>query len=351
MAAVEFNPVGPLNTPRLLHTATLLGNGKVLIAGSEGAQTSNRAELYDPLTRSFSATGDMKNRREGAAAIALSPTSTAKVLIVGGYDNTTGDLASAELYDPTTGVFWPTGSLSMPRSKPLATLLMDGQVLIAGGYTSKAERYDPVSGTFRSVGFMNVLRLGATNTLLPNGKVLIVGGDAGVFPPRFLASAEIYNPADNTFSSTGSLGTARRSATATLLPNGKVLITGGYDNTGNLASAELYDPISGQFQYAGDMLEARSEATANLLPNGQVLVVGGHGNVSDLYTAEVYDPFTESFSPGPSLITARQHATATLAIPTSGSWQVLIVGGLGAPSSAEIYTETADWNPKPQASF
>jgi len=173
-----------------------------------------------------------------------------KVLIAGGEGNLVGLLASGELYDPVAGTFTSTGSLATARYQHTATLLSSGKVLIAGGLIeyfetlASAEMYDPATGTFTGTGSLTTARFAHTATPLPSGEVLIAGGLAGPAISALLASAELYDPAAGTFTTTGSLATARGRHTETLLPNGKVLIVGGAGTSGTsyfyLASAELY---------------------------------------------------------------------------------------------------------------
>jgi len=243
-AAGTFTVTGSLTVARVGHTATLLPSGKVLIAGGDaggaylGAVLAS-TELYDPVAGTFTATGSMTAAREDHTATLLG---NGKVLIAAGEDYS-GVLASAELYDPAAGTFTVTGSLTVARVGHTATLLPSGKVLIAGGDgLGTAELYDPDSGTFAATGSMIVARSYHTATLLPSGKVLIAGGGSNFGE---IASAELYDPATGTFAATGSMIVARSYHTATLLPNGTVLIAGGWnDDSGGagetLASAELY---------------------------------------------------------------------------------------------------------------
>ena len=215
------------------------------------------------------------------------------------------------------GTVTPTGSLGMPREGHTATLLTNGEVLIAGGSAiqpgwpvwASAELYSSLAGTFRPIpGSMTAPRSGHTATLLPDGRVLIVGGDrsfGGATGASSQASAELYDPSTQAFTETGAMTTARTYHTATLLPDGRVLIAGGenFNEKGeqtSLGSAELYDPSTGKFTATGSMTAARSFFTATLLTSGKVLVSGYFNYDSPdsdvLEHAELYDPVTGAFS-------------------------------------------------------
>jgi Galactose oxidase, central domain len=304
-----FRPTGSLATARGFHTATLLDDGRVLITGGGPTAWNNTgalltsAELYDPTTGTFSPTGSMATPREGHTATLLAD---GRVLIVGGIDLNGHAVTSAELYDPTTGTFSPTGSMAAARGFHTATLLADGRVLIAGGAPAawisvfglaSAEIYNPTTGTFSATGSMTTARGFHTATLLADGRVLIAGGDSRVGGRD---SAELYDPTIGTFSPTGSMSPPRQYTTATLLLDGRVLFAGGggdYTNLNFLASAEIYDPTTGTFTSTGSMADARTYHTATLLPNGRVLVTGGYGALAPLASAEIYDPTTGTFSP------------------------------------------------------
>ncbi|HEY3912566.1 MAG TPA: kelch repeat-containing protein [Stellaceae bacterium] len=357
-------------------TATPLLNGKVLIAGGQtsgnrGAPVAARStELYDPATDRFAAGPPMNAIRTLATATLLP---NGRVLIAGGYafPNPVETVAGTELYDPGSNTFAAaaaTPAMNVARAAATATLLPDGKVLIAGGSNyvlgtglTSAELYDPYANTFTPAAFTPVMNAGrsfATATLLPNGKVLIAGG-VGSDPKDALPlkSTELYDSLTNSFApaaSTPTMHTPRMDATATLLPNGKVLIAGGNEaryitdpnSVRPLKTAELYDPATNTFaDTSSPMVAARFLATATLLPNGKVLIAGGvgeHGQVLD--STELYDPATDSFTASSPMRGARDGATAAV-LPDS---QVLIVGGQAtvtpvAPvhvlSSTDLYTE------------
>ncbi len=310
-ATGSFSRTGSLVTARAFDTATLLRDGRVLFVGGGPATWTHpgpnlaSAELYDPATGRFRATGLMAITRQAHTATRLRD---GRVLIVGGNDDGDHAVASAELYDPTTGRFSPTGSMTFARAFHTATLLADGRVLITGGSPSawswttpliaSAELYDPRTGTFTVTGSMISSRAWHTATLLAGGSVLVTGGtdNAGVE----LAATELFNPKTDMFTRAGSMAHARTYHAATLLADGRVLVAGGggdYTNREFLASAEIYDPTSGTFTTTGSMTEARTYQAANLLPDGRVLVTGGYGDLAPLASAEIYDPSTGVFRP------------------------------------------------------
>jgi hypothetical protein len=321
-SAQNFVPVSSLNTARQGHTATLLNNGMVLIAGGYGnSGVLSSAELYDPATGDSIPTGGLNVARELHTATLLN---NGMVLIAGGYDG--AYLASAELYDPAAGTFSLTGSLNIPRLYDTATLLNDGTVLIAGGgIAGNAELYNPATGVFTFTGSPTTYRYAHTATLLNNGMVLLAGGPS-------VPNAELYNPATGTFIPTGSLNSARQFHTATALNDGTVLITGGIEGglSGTfLASAELYNPATGSFTPTSSLNTPRFWHTATLLNTGLVLVAGGgespQQTTGTLASAELYDPTAGSFTPTGSLNVARLYHTATLL----NNGTVLVAGGGG----------------------
>jgi HYR domain/Putative Ig domain/Galactose oxidase, central domain len=332
-ASETWNATGTLNTARYRHTATLLPNGMVLVAG--GLNSSNNslasAELYDPVSGSWTTTGQLNIARTNHTATLL-PNGT--VLVAGGFSSINNGLASAELYDPAIGSWTLTGNLNTARFDHTATLLPDGKVLVAGVFsTVNAELYDPASGTWTATGSLNTEREGHTATLLSNGKVLVAAGFSGGTSP--LASAELYDPAIGSWALTGNLNTARFDHTATLLSSGKVLVAAGQDTSGNdFASVEVYDPASGIWTATGSLNTARFFHTATLLSDDRVLVAGGFNSGG---TAELYDPASGIWTATGSLITARAEHTATL-LPNG---EVLVAGGVdsnnNAIASAELF--------------
>jgi hypothetical protein len=297
-----------------------------------------------------------------------------RVLFVGGNNNTT-TFASAQIYDPATGKFSPTGSLIAGRMGHTATLLADGRVLIAGGSTfnyaampialamayqpgtggrntiqqktmtgpdmlASAELYDPNTGKFSATGSMATGRDSASATLLADGRVLIAGG--GNEGNAAVASAELYDPQTGTFSPTGSLLVGLYGQSATLLPDGRVLLFGGTDGNQPLNSVEAYDPKTGVFSAAGSAQGSGSLGASALLHDGRVLFVGGFdisaGKSGYLATCEIYDPATGKFSPTASMASARLAGSATTLL----DGRVLVAGGVGAGdpgnlTSAELY--------------
>ena len=274
-----FTATGSMTVARIAHSATLLANsklpnyGKVLVVG----YGDSIAELYDPTAGTFTATGSMVALRLGQTATLLQ---NGQVLIAG------GETATAELFNPSTGAFTATGSMTVSRSRHSATLLPDGRVLIAGGVlvagaccigpipfgpgVASTELYDPVSGTFTSTGSMSEGRFGHTATLLVDGTVLVTGTDK---------TAELFSPSTGTFSVVGELSTGfgatlTLGATATLRNDGTVLVAGGLNRVSR-GTAQLFAPESGGFVATGSLITARDGHTATLLVDGTVLITGG----------------------------------------------------------------------------
>ena len=341
-----FSMTGSLNTARSYATSTLLEDGTVLVAGGFSTSYSGplaSAELYEPGAGSFVAVGNLNVARAYHTATLLN---NGTVLVVGGQQDSFGDgLASAEIYSPMPGVFSATtGNPTTTRTYHTATLLNNGQVLIAGGYTgsnqNSVELYNPVSETFALTGSLTTARAMHTATLLNDGTVLMVGGQNNSFS-TVLTSAEIYNPTTGTFAPVGNLNIGSYGHTATLLNDGTVLIAGGFGSTyAPLSRAEIYNPATKTFSLTASLANARGISVGNLLNNGLALISGGFGSRGPMTSAELYDPKAGTFTPAGSLNTGRYSPCATLL--NNGS--VLVSGGVGADgnalASAEIYLPT-----------
>jgi hypothetical protein len=357
--AAQFARTGDMTAPRSQHTATLLQDGRVLITGGVAYERGYRgtvlasAEVYDPATGTFTVTGSMSTERRMHTATLLP---NGRVLIAGGYGQTLQE-GSAELYDPTTGRFSATGNLLNARGGHDAILLTNGTVLIVGGFDGRyplvpnAEIYDPANGVFTAVGPYlghTICDFCPPSVLLADGRVLF----------SLQTPAQLYDPRTATFSATGRTNGAE--SAATLLMNGRVLLSGG-EELGRSRSAEIYDPLTGTFVFTGDMTQRRVWHTLTLLPDGTVLTTGGETDectanscsfAGSAASAELYDPAKGAFAATGSMTASRETHTATLL----NDGRVLIVGGVGyggigvfygSASTAEIYTP-ATLIPPPQ---
>ncbi len=341
-----FTSTGALATSRAGHATTLLAHGKVLTFGGFNGGGPGRlasAELYDPATETWIATGSLNLGRTTATAALLG---NGLVLAAGGHDSASTSTASTELYNPATGLWAYTGSMTTARGNHTATLLANGKVLVVGGRNRtggydvfNAELYDPANGTWSNAGSLTTGRDTHTATLLLNGKVLVVGGAPDGAQFASLSSVELYNPATGTWTATGSLITARQGHTATLLPDGRVLVAAGFKEGYFMSSSEIYDPVTGLWTPTGSMGTARGVHTATLLPDGKVLAVGGNYNtliapgIVTQSSAEVYDAAAGTWAATSSLLAARTTHTASL-LP---SGQVLITGGFNVNANTWLF--------------
>jgi N-acetylneuraminic acid mutarotase len=301
-ATNRWTTTGTLVHPRYVHTATRIMGGRVLVAGGwNDVVAFGEAEVYDPSTNSWSAAASMVEARWAHTATLLQG---ARVLVAGGQRLISGGtqtLASTEVYHASSDTWSTSGSMATPRREHTATRLSDGRVLVTGGRNggttlASAEVYDPVSETWSPTGNMAAARSGHVVALLPDGRVLVAGGynNAG-----HLSSAELYNPVTGTWTTTGSMTAPRYwiGQSASLLPDGRVLVAGSSRN-GGLASADLYDPSTGTWSATGTMAEGRGVYASAPLMDGRVLVAGGRNAVSGrLRTAELYDPTTGTWDP------------------------------------------------------
>ncbi len=295
------------------HAAFLLNTGKVLLVGGGLGNATGKveAELYDPVSQTFAATGSMlEGRGFGLYGGAAAPLASGRLLVAGGfYANSSFypiSMDTAEIYSPVTGTFAATGKMTASRSGHTATLLTNRRVLIAGGRWTEqgaaataldtAELYDEDSGVFTLTGAMPEPRFNHTATVLVDGRVLLAGGFT--YPPTsWVARAAVYDPATGTFARTGVMVTPRVGHKATLLPDGKVLLTGGQGSPTQsstyvfLSSAEIFDPETGLFSPAASMPQTRLWHTQTPLGDGLVLITGG-GSAPGTATpdAVIYSP-------------------------------------------------------------
>jgi WD40 repeat protein len=278
-STTRFVQAKSMSARRVGHTATLLPNGKVLIAGGFNGDYLQTADIYDPDTGRFSPAGRLTLPRSGHLAVQLKD---GRVLLVGGVGAGYSFLASCEVYDPTSGTFAPTGSMSTAREGHTATLLKNGKVLIAGGHKDRreaikvhasAELYDAGAGRFTTTGNMTIVRHKHAAALLPDGKVLIAGGSDNRDRQGQYASAEIYDAEKGSFKLIGEMNSARYKLTSAVvvLKGGEVLIAGG------ASTVEIYDPSRNKFSGAsGELDTARFFSSATLLRDGRVLITGGY---------------------------------------------------------------------------
>jgi galactose oxidase-like protein len=341
------SPTGAMTFARIGHTATLLRSGKVLVAGgwieSPNPEATSSAELYDPTTGHWTVTGSMKSGRASHAAVLLR---SGKVLVVGGTapgegaappsEPPFGAMASAEVYDPDSGIWTETSSMHFAGDSLTAIVLPSGNVFVAPGLlrqgglatvTTPAELYDPDSQSWSVIG--GVIRPFGSATLLASGKVLVLD--------RISDTGQLYDPATGAWRSTGRITTSGWHTT--LLPSGKVLVLGGIDST-------VYDPATDTWTPTSPMATPqRGNASATLLPSGKVLVAGGEAPYPEppgaIDSVDLYDPATARWTASGVMAAARAFFTATL-LP---SGVVLFAGGFdvregGLFSSAEIYAPT-----------
>lgn len=336
--SATFEALPDLGTPRSGHTATLLADGRVLIAGGYNASFSADAgaELYDPATGTTTPTGSLTIGREGATAVMLAD---GRVLIAGGYNASAGrHQRTAEIYDPASGTFARTSDMAIPRYAGTAKLLPDGRVLIAASVTPNAvgggmasdvaEIFDPETGSFSVIERMIEARDYASTILLPDGRVLFTSGftqESG----RFLPSAEVYSPLADTLTAGPALLQARAGATTSVLADGRVLVVGG-DGTA-AATAEIVAADGSAVAAAAAPIHARVGHVATTLADGRVLITGGGSAI-----AELFDPQTAAFRATGALDADRYGHTATLL----ADGKVLVAGGTdaqGASARASVF--------------
>ncbi len=335
---------GPdLLVARSAFTATLLGNGKVLVAGGQTSPSANTAaaELIDPATNTAAAATSMGVARSGHTATLLG---SGKVLVAGGIDAPSGKvLASSEIYDPSTNVWSPAASMSEARMNSASVLLKDGRVLVIGGSSTwesvagpfNAEVYDPGANAWTS--YRDDDRpYGVTATLLLDGRVLVNGGWAVVGP----RTADFFDPANGGAMTSGQhlLPMNRNWAHAALLPDGGVIFIGGQSNSlpgGALNSTDLF-AIGDSWTVGPAMTVGHCHDTATTLASGAILVAGGRCGASDsIAVAELFDPNTRQWVTAASLLQPTGNGSAVLL----SDRRVLVAGGQTTGGTVTNLTE------------
>ena len=359
MAVNTFGATGSLAAGRYYTPSGLLSNGKVIVAGGVTLSPStppsllNSAELYDPATGTWSTTGSMTTARFWPGYAVLPD---GKFLVAGGATTfggvTSTPMASAEIYDPATGAWSATGSMSIPRANFGMVALANGKVLAGGGTTTGStpsattEIYDPATGSWSATGSLTGAAGYTLFALLSSGKVLATNVGSNT-------SANIYDPAAGTWSAAGSYSANRNfNSFFVALPNGKAILGGGFSSGGSSAvtSVDLYDPATNSWSATGPMNTARGAAGAGLLSNGKVLVAGGDvggggggaGNTV-LSSAEIYDPATGAFTAtGP--MTAPRAAMPVVSLPNGTalvpSGATNVGNSFGVTATADIFSPT-----------
>jgi N-acetylneuraminic acid mutarotase len=346
-----WSAAASLITGREEHTATLLRNGTILVAGGtdgRGKALAN-AELYNPKTNRWAPAGTMATTRIDHTATLLP---NGEVLVAGGLDAPfpSSALASAEFYDPITNAWSPAAPMSTGRARHTATPLPDGRILVVGGLSVtlrngsyfpsqpvSAEIYNPRTSGWSATAPMSLYRLDQTATLLRDGRVLVTGGQDGLMT---VSSAEIYDPGQDRWSAAASMTTGRIAHAATLLSNGDVLVSGGVSRAApsvQSSAAEVYDPRVDRWSPVSSMAATRIGHTATQLSNGKVLVVGNTGDTGQS-RAEVYDPPRNVWSPVSGSMNRYRHTATRLS-----DGRILVIGGYGIESlnSVLLYDPSA----------
>jgi len=348
----RIRPLSDSPVGRQAHVAMVLPDGSALLMGGNTSEAINTPDLdstqrFDVATEELTAGPRLALSARDREFTVPVPLQGGAFLLVGGGINAGVGLgihpgALVQRFDPTLQRFTRSADLTAVHSgDTAATLLADGRVLMTSGsfpVEAASETYDPATGAWTRGGDMRVARRGHTATLLADGRVLIAGGiaccivTAQTISETYTASAELYDPSSGKFEITGPLTMRRGSHRATLLHDGRVLISGGIggadpDSDVTLADSEVFDPIAGTFSALGSFQIARLEHSAVLLNDGRVLVVGGTREDTQFRLAvpqtELFDPSIGQWAAGPRLDPAWLGLTATLL----GNGKVLLFGG------------------------
>jgi len=349
----RFRQLAPAPVAYTQHVAMALADGGALVMGGNTSESPNvpdtdTSQRFDPTTETMSPGPQLAFSVNAGFSLPVELNAGGFLLVGGGINSGTqlggiDGVRATQVFDATTGRFSRTGDLNFRhRDGGTATALVDGSVLATGGNfpgISATERYDPASGSWAVAENMATARRGHTATRLADGRVLIAGGVTccGVDGEIIVGTAEIYDPATGQFQPTGSMATPRAFHAATLLADGRVLVTGGFVavDGSTTGSGEVYDQSTGQFSPAGAMQVGRVVHSAILLTDGRVLVLSG---LQASAATDIFDPTEGRWSPGPTLEPAWAASTATLL----RNGKVLVFGGedaQGFPVSTVILYE------------
>lgn len=325
------------------HTATLLPDGRVLVVGGHGAPPccppTATTFIYNPIADSWSPAANLSLPRLGQAATLLA---SGKVLVLDGLKDQSNNpvTLTGEIYDPAANAWSPTPPMPKTPGAFSPILLPNGKVLVIGTDVSllhsEVEIFDPVANAWEPAASAGTARFGHGTIVLNNGKVLVAGGASGpagpTSGPPLLASAELYDPATNSWSPAGVMADARYRPAIAKLADGRVLVAGGSQNAvQRLATAEIYDPATNTWSQAASMADARYGSTAITLPNGKVMVVAGNWFLPPM-TVEIYDPAADTWLAAPDLLGHHSDTHSALLLPSGA---VFVFGG--DSDVAEIY--------------
>ena len=339
----EFEDGPDMKSRRERFATVKMSDGRLLAVGGRAiglqAQSGNyneTAEVFNPTDTVWTFTSDMSEQRRSPALFELPD---GRVMVAGGLSGQREPLASTEIWDPATGEWTLGPAMNRPHDLMGAVVLGDGRFLMIGGtsknqdghliaLTAESEAYDPKAGTWSDVAPLLDERANHTATVLADGRVLVTGGGKQDGP--YLKSAEIYDPAADKWTLAAEMSRGRAFHTATLLEDGRVLVIGG---KGKIRTAELYDPELDAWSAAGETTDPRSEHSATLLADGTVMIAGGTGYLA---TSEFFDPLEGTWTTGQSLGTGRyRHGAIRL-----NDGRTLIMGGTskdGMLATMEIY--------------
>ncbi len=337
-----------MSTQRVSGSTSIgLSDGRVLIYGNHEASGTKIADIFDPITNTFSRAGDLGLARREAPGVLLAD---GKVLVAGGttYNIRYEAVNAPEIYDPMTNSWTWTGSMSTSRRNHAMIRLANGKVLVIGGTDTSgnllqsAEIYDPTTGLFTTVAAMPEAREFALASLLPNGNVIVFGGYGGT-DSGMLTSAIVYNPVTNAWSSISSrmqIGHGKGAALVTLA-DGRIMIAGGWENNGGsnlgVSKTDIFDPTTGQFSHGASLTLQRGDLTGHLLNDGKVVFIGGSDGSNVANSVDVYDPTTNQMIRQFNTMFHTRYKHSSALLPDG---RVLIIGGnYWAPNTAEIFIE------------